>query len=45
MSEMLHDLTSAIANKSKCLATSTMVMLKYLAMILVPLYIIYLITG
>ena len=45
MSEMLNDLTSAIANKTKCIATSSVIMLKYMAMILVPLYILYLIMN
>ncbi|HSJ36876.1 MAG TPA: hypothetical protein VK945_01535 [Planococcus sp. (in: firmicutes)] len=45
MSEMLNDLTTAITNKTKCLASSTVIMLKYMAMILVPLYILYLILN
>ncbi|WP_422124808.1 hypothetical protein DHX103_12110 [Planococcus sp. X10-3] len=45
MSEMLNDFTSAIANKTKCLASSTVIMLKYMALILVPLYILYLIMS
>ncbi|EMF46788.1 hypothetical protein B481_1725 [Planococcus halocryophilus Or1] len=42
MSEMARDFKEAFIDKVKCLSTSSLYLLKYMAIILVPLYIIYL---
>lgn len=42
MSAMLNDLKEAMIGKAKCLMTSSVYLLKYMAIILVPLYVIYL---
>lgn len=42
MSAIARDLKEALIAKAKCLSISSVVLLKYMAMILVPLYIIYL---
>lgn len=45
MSEMVNDLKEVLIAKAKCLSTSSLYMLKYMAIILVPLYIIYLVLN
>ncbi|EGA91248.1 hypothetical protein GPDM_00225 [Planococcus donghaensis MPA1U2] len=42
MSEMANDFKEALIAKVKCLSTSSLYMLKYMAIVLVPLYLIYL---
>ncbi|MGB6408776.1 MAG: hypothetical protein WBF39_14950 [Planococcus donghaensis] len=42
MSEMANDFKDALIAKAKCLSTSSLYMLKYMAIVLVPLYLIYL---
>lgn len=42
MPAMLNDLKEAMISKAKCLMTSSVYLLKYMAIILVPLYVIYL---
>lgn len=43
MSAIARDFKEALIAKVKCLSTSSLYLLKYMAIILVPLYIIYLI--
>ncbi|WP_169793172.1 MULTISPECIES: hypothetical protein [Planococcus] len=45
MSEMVNDLKEALIAKAKCLFTSSLYLLKYMAIVLVPLYIIYLVLN
>lgn len=42
MPAIARDLKEALISKVKCLSTSSLYLLKYMAIILVPLYIIYL---
>ncbi len=42
MSAIARDFKEALIAKAKCLSTSSLYLLKYMAIILVPLYIIYL---
>lgn len=43
MSAIARDFKEALIAKAKCLSTSSLYLMKYMAIILVPLYIIYLI--
>ncbi len=42
MSAIARDFKEALIAKAKCLSTSSLYLLKYMAIILVPLYFIYL---
>ncbi|MBB5179852.1 hypothetical protein HNQ44_001276 [Planomicrobium koreense] len=44
MPTIARDFKDALISKMKCLSTSSLYLLKYMAIVLVPLYIIYLFT-
>lgn len=45
MPAIAKDFKEALFSKVKCLSTSSLYLLKYMAIVLVPLYIIYLFTN
>ncbi|WP_204249433.1 hypothetical protein [Planococcus versutus] len=45
MSDMANDFKEALIVKVKCLSTSSLYLIKYMTIVLVPLYIVYLVLN